>query len=210
MRSNDRTARHRFITSLEFHQRHFEIILAPQQLNTLADYYEIVQQHNPLLHLVGPCSPEGFAVRHILESLTLLEYLPKNAKFADVGAGAGLPSIPCLIVRNDLSAALIESKEKKAKFLDTAISELGLKGRAIIVNRQFEETDPGDSQFVTCRAIDKFTQRLQRMIKWSRGRTLLFFGGPALRSEMERLGLTVRERLMPLSDQRYLFVSCSE
>ena len=92
--------------------------LSASSVERLADYYELVQEHNPLLHLVAPCPPEEFAVRHILESLTLLEYLPTGAKFADVGAGAGLPSIPCLLVRDDLRSVLIESKEKKARFLE--------------------------------------------------------------------------------------------
>ena len=71
--------------------------MAIEEGATLADYYELVQANNPLLHLVAPSSPEEFAVRHVLESLALLKFLPERAKFADVGAGAGLPSIPCLI-----------------------------------------------------------------------------------------------------------------
>jgi 16S rRNA (guanine527-N7)-methyltransferase len=117
-----------------------------------------------------------FATRHILESLTLLGHLPKNAKFADVGAGAGLPSIPCLIVRSDLKAELIESKEKKTKFLETAVIELNLSDRARVVNKQFEETSLDKAEFITCRALDKFSQKLPRLLKWAKGRQILFFG----------------------------------
>ena len=187
----------------------FDVELTDDALARIADYYDLVQEHNGLLHLVAPCPPEQFAVRHILESLTLLEFLPTNAKFADVGSGAGLPSIPCLIARPDLRCVLIESKFKKARFLDEAIERLGLQDRAEIVNKQFEETEPKNARLVTCRALDKFAQKLPRVIKWSQGRTLLFFGGPALRIEMEKLGLAVREKLMPLSERRYLFVTSS-
>jgi 16S rRNA (guanine527-N7)-methyltransferase len=116
-------------SAIRTHQSAFGIDLTDEQIERLANYYEIVQEHNPLLHLVAPCSPEEFAIRHILESLTLLDHLPKGAKFADVGTGAGLPSIPCLLVRGDLQAVLIESKEKKTKFLEDAIKKLGLKSR---------------------------------------------------------------------------------
>src|SRR3954454_483659 len=108
--------REEFIQAIRTHQTAFGVDLSDPAIERLAGYYELVMEHNPLLHLIGPCSPEEFAIRHILESLTLLEYLPRGAKFVDVGAGAGLPSIPCLLVREDLKAVLIESKEKKVGF----------------------------------------------------------------------------------------------
>ena len=199
--------RSEFLGSVESQQTHFGVELSSPQINALADYYELVQEHNPLLHLVGPCTPEEFAVRHILESLTLLSHLPANSKFADVGAGAGLPSIPCLIVRADLHATLVESKEKKATFLHKALEDLGLAGRAEVVNRQFEETSADDAGFVTCRALDKFLDKLPRLLKWSGERRLCFFGGTSLGDEMRKRGLNVEATLMPLSERRFLFVT---
>ena len=52
----------------------------------------------------------------MLESLMLLKHLPSDAKIADIGSGAGLPIIPCLIARPDLHATLIESSQKKSVF----------------------------------------------------------------------------------------------
>ena len=129
--------RKEFIQAINTHQTAFGLELQDEVVERLADYYELVQEHNPLLHLVGPCSPEEFAIRHILESLTLLEHLPNGAKFADVGAGAGLPSIPCLLVLEDLKAVLIESKEKKTKFLDLAVETLDISDQTNVVNKQF-------------------------------------------------------------------------
>src|SRR6188768_1676175 len=199
--------RSKFVASIESNQANFGIVLSAQHIDALADYFDFVQHHNPILHLVGPCTPEVFAVRHILESLTLLPHLPPNSKFADVGAGAGLPSIPCLIVRDDLQATLIESKEKKATFLHKALEDLGLAGRAEVVNRQFEETSADDAGFVTCRALDKFLDKLPRLLKWSGERRLCFFGGTSLGDEMRKRGLNVEATLMPLSERRFLFVT---
>jgi len=194
-------------SAIEEHRSAFSIELNNSQISRLADYYELVQEHNPLLHLVAPCSAEEFATRHILESLTLLEFLPENTRFADVGAGAGLPSIPCLLVREDLSADLIESKIKKSAFLAAAIEKLELTGRTNVLNRQFEETSPGEASMITCRALDKFSEKLPRLIKWSKGRPLLLFAGPDLRAEIEKFRTIDREQLMPLSERRYLFVT---
>jgi len=123
-----------------------------------------------------------------------------------VGTGAGLPSMPCLLAREDLTAILIESKVKKARFLTEAVSYLGLSSRAVVVNRQFEETDPGDTGYVTCRALDKFTEKLPRLVKWAGGRTMLLFGGHSLREAIQSAKLKASEELLPMSDQRFLFV----
>ena len=199
--------RDEFIDAVKSNQRAFGLELSDSTPDRLADYYELVQQYNPILHLVGPCPPEEFATRHILESLTLLAHLPTGARFADVGTGAGLPSIPCLIARDDLHAVLIESKEKKATFLQTAVDALDLADRTILIDRQFSETKTPDVRYVTCRALDRFTENLPRLLKWSGKRKLLFFGGPSVRQSLTEQGIKFAERLMPFSSQRYLFIS---
>lgn len=198
--------REEFISAIRFNQAGFGLELTDDRIDRLADYYEVVQRHIPILHLVAPCPAGEFAVRHVFESLTLLEFLPPNARFADVGTGAGLPSIPCLLVRDDLTALLIESKEKKAGFLNEATGGLGIAERAAVVNRQFEEVTEKDFSFVTCRALDKFTEKLPRLLRWSGQRNLLFFGGNSLAEALRKESLKFEKRLMPLSEQRFLFI----
>lgn len=196
-----------FINAVRANQEAFKIDLTDETIERLADFYVLVLEKNLLLHLVAPTSPEEFAVRHILESLTLLEHLPRKATFADVGTGAGLPSIPCLLARGDLTAVLIESKIKKADYLNEAAKALGISARVRIENRHFEEVVNTGFSTVTCRALDKFTEKLPRLVKWSRGRRLLLFGGPSLADALEKLRLPVIAKLLPMSDRRYLFIT---
>ena len=193
------------IKALRIHQSVFGLDLTDETINRLAAFYEIVEEHNQMLHLVAPCTPEEFAIRHILESLVLLEYLPENVKFADVGSGAGLPSIPCLIVRRDLAAVLIESKEKKTRYLEHTLSQLELTERAVVFNKQFEEVRDKDFDTVTCRALDKFSDKLPRLLKWSGDRRKVLFGGPTLREALKQIRIQFEERLIPMSEQRYVF-----
>jgi 16S rRNA (guanine527-N7)-methyltransferase len=197
--------RNEFIKAIEANSGAFGVELSSKTIERMADFYDIVQQYNSLLHLVAPCSPEEFAVRHTLESLTLLKHLPENGRFADVGAGAGLPSIPCLIARGDLSAVLIESKEKKARYLENALMRLGLAERAVVINKQFEEVREKDFGAVTCRALDRFTEKLPRLLKWAGKRKLLFYGGPTLGETLKCSKVLFERELMPMSSQRYLF-----
>lgn len=200
----------KLVAALTANQHLFDISLNKDNLTALADYYAFVQKHNEILHLVAPCAPEEFAVRHILESLTLLKYLPENARFADVGAGAGLPSLPCLIVREDLRSVLIESKLKKIKFLEEVSSVCRLENRTEIINRQFEELAKPSVSHITCRALDKFTQKLPKLLKWSGNADLLFFSGNSLRRELQKNNVKFEEKLMPLSEQRFLFIHRAE
>lgn len=195
-----------FIEAIKKHQSAFGLNLNEEKILALSEYYESVQKHNEILHLVAPCSPEEFAVRHILESLTVLEFLPENSQFADVGTGAGLPSIPCLIVRRDLRSMLVESKLKKAKFLQETLKKLKLENRAEIINRQFEEIEKPEVSYVLCRALDKFTKKLPKLLKWSEASSLLFFGGNSLREELQKSGVKFQEKLLPMSEQRFLYI----
>ena len=65
--------RSEFIKGLRDNQALFGTELADDAVERLADYYDLIQEHNEFLHLVAPTTPEEFATRHILESLTLLE-----------------------------------------------------------------------------------------------------------------------------------------
>lgn len=194
-----------FINSVISNQPTFGLELSSESIEQLAEYYEIVQKHNSLLHLVAPCSGDEFAIRHVLESLLLLNHLDENARFADIGTGAGLPSIPCLIVRPDLTATLIESKVKKVRYLENALAELGLAERATVINKQFEEVAEKNFDVVTCRALDKFADKLPRLLKWSGKRKKVLFGGPALREALKKQKVRFDEKLIPLSEQRLIF-----
>lgn len=187
-------------------QAEYGIELTENVIARLGRYHDLVEKENALLHLVAPCSPLEFARRHILESLMLSAQLPANVRIADVGAGAGLPSIPCLIHRTDLRAVLIESKARKSAFLREALAVLKLEDRAAVVGKQFEEATHVDFDFVTCRALEKFSEKLPRLVRWARGRPMRLFAGPKIESELGRLGIKFSRILMPFSDQRFLFV----
>ncbi|HVF23874.1 MAG TPA: 16S rRNA (guanine(527)-N(7))-methyltransferase RsmG, partial [Pyrinomonadaceae bacterium] len=169
----------RFEETLVSNMHSFEVELTPEGVERLRTYYSLLTRWNDRLHLVAPCSPEEFATRHVLESLVLLKHLPHGAKIADIGSGAGLPIVPCLIVRPDLEATLIESSQKKAVFLREALGAVGRT--ATVVARRFEEIEAPQVEFVTSRALDQFTRKVPELIRWApKGATLLLFGGEKL------------------------------
>jgi 16S rRNA (guanine527-N7)-methyltransferase len=191
-----------FEESLRSNQSVFGLDLAAEAQEKLSTYYSLLLRWNPRLHLVAPCSAEEFATRHVLESLMLLKHLPTGATVADIGSGAGLPIIPCLIARPDLKATLIESSQKKSVFLREALNTVDRT--ASIITRPFEEVEPPDVSFVTCRALDQFMEKVSLIVQWApKGSSLLLFGGESLRNKIGES----RVFPIPLSDRRFLFVT---
>lgn len=185
----------------------FGVVLSEETRARLCSYFELVGRWNARLHLVSPCAPAEFAVRHVLESLVAPAYMPEGASFVDVGSGAGLPAIPCLVARPDVSATLHESSQKKAVFLREALHALGLGERASVVAGRFEKAPPPAADRLTCRAIERFTEILPHLLKWSEGvPALLLFGGENLRERLDSLAVNFEAVRVPESERRFLFV----
>ena len=186
----------------------FGIQWGADDVQRLCNYYELLRKWNDRLHLVAPCSPEEFATRHVLESLLLLPHLPHHARVVDVGSGAGLPIIPCLIMRADLSATLIESSPRKAVFLREALRDVNSREPAALTVARFEQTKAPEADFVTGRALDRFQQFLPALIEWApTPATLLLFTGEELRKHIEVLLPNAKAERIPRSDRRYLMVA---
>jgi 16S rRNA (guanine(527)-N(7))-methyltransferase RsmG len=191
-----------FEQSLVSNMGSFNLTLPAETVTRLGEYYSLLTRWNDRLHLVAPCPPEDFAVRHVLESLLLLKHLPSNATVADIGSGGGLPIIPCLIARPDLEATLIESSQKKVVFLREASKQLN----ATIIARPFEDVPAPPVSFVTCRALDQFMKKLPALIDWASGK-LLLFGGQTLGEQLNKIGVPFEQVLIPQSEKRYLFLT---
>ena len=185
----------------------YAVSLTANSITQLSKYYELLQRWNTRLHLVAPCTPQQFATRHVLESLVLLKHLPANAKVVEVGAGAGLPIIPCLIVRPDLEAVLIEASKKKSVFLREALAHTGASTRGRVIDQRFENVEVPEVGFVTCRALERFDDMLPRLLAWAPpGSTLLLFGAKRLQPRIESEGYEASPELLTGSKARFLFV----
>ena len=194
-----------FRHALVLNSAEFGVEFQSVQLERLSSYYELLLKWNPKLHLVAPCSPEEFAVRHILESLTLLTHLPANARVADVGTGAGLPTIPCLVMRDDLHGVLIESSPRKAAFLKEALRAIEPRDRARLIVARFEDVPCPDVDFITCRALDRFSELLPKLIDWAPLKaTCLLFAGESLLEQIRQLRPVSSIERIPRSEKRFL------
>jgi len=112
---------------------------------------------NEKMNLTAITEPEDVILKHIADSATVVEYIPKNARLLDVGTGAGFPALPIAIFRPDVSVYALDSTAKKLKYIEETAKLLELdniktvSGRAEELGRSVNYRERFD--VVTARAV---------------------------------------------------------
>ncbi len=98
----------------------------------------LLLEYNQKYNLTAITEEREVTYKHFLDSLMGEEYFPLNSQVVEVGSGAGFPSIPLKILRDDLQFSLIESTGKKCDFLRVVVDNLGLN-EVTVYNLRAEE-----------------------------------------------------------------------
>ena len=95
------------------------ILHTPQLLSQFGVYLNLLLKWNHRMGLISKKDEERLVTRHLLPSAGLVLSVAISDSFAvlDLGSGGGLPGIPMKLMRPDLRVLLVESKKKKAQFL---------------------------------------------------------------------------------------------
>ena len=108
--------------------------LDDKQQNTLIKYVELLNKWNKTYNLTAVRKPEQMVTRHLLDSLSICPYL-RGKHILDVGTGAGLPGIPLAVVFPERQFTLLDSNNKKTRFVVQAVSELELPNVDVVQSR---------------------------------------------------------------------------
>ena len=104
------------------------ISLTEKQTEQILQYYEILLEWNQVMNLTAITTFEDVMKKHFVDSLSIIKACDMEhfQSFIDVGTGAGFPGLVLKIVFPDLHVTLLDSLNKRIRFLDHVINELGL------------------------------------------------------------------------------------
>ena len=191
-----------------------ELLVEEHSVNLLITYINLLLQQNRTLNLTAIIDPLEAVTKHLLDSLSVAQDVPLG-KVVDVGSGGGCPGIPLAMVRPENQFILVESKNKKADFLNTTIQALKLKNTKVICQRaeNVELTKKADA--IVCRALGSipyFISVAGHMLK-KQGR-LLAMKGKIPHSELSKIPLgwealrTKKIHVPHLQAERHLITVC--
>ena len=169
------------------------INLSDELIEKFQAYVSLLLEWNKRIHLVskGDATTDRI-LRHFIDSLCIFKVIdiPEEASLLDLGAGAGFPSIPIKIVREDIRLTLVESIHKKTLFLQKLSQVLKLQEIFILNQRAEKLADQANFKEKFDLVVAKAVGRLKDVIGLSmpflkESGLLLAYKGKGVKREIE-------------------------
>lgn len=108
--------------------------------NQLLDFVHLLAKWNKTYNITAIRDLEQMVILHVIDSASVYRYLKGNS-IIDVGTGGGIPGIIFAIINPDLNVTLLDSSQKKTRFLRYAQRDLNISNITIVCDR-VEEFQP--------------------------------------------------------------------
>jgi len=166
------------------------INLEERQLQNFKKYKELLLEWNEKINLTSITEEDEIILKHFVDSAIIKKFVEENEKIADIGTGAGFPGVPLKIINESQEMCLIDSLNKRIKFLDEIIASLELKNISAIHSRAEDigHNKAYRQQFdvVTSRAVAKLNVLLEYMMPLAKvGGRCVCLKGPNIKEELD-------------------------
>jgi 16S rRNA (guanine527-N7)-methyltransferase len=168
-------------------------------MDRLDRFVGLLLEENQRQNLISNASEQLLWSRHLADSAQLLEHVPRETyqsgapgPWLDLGSGAGLPGLIIAILRPEFSTILVESRARRAEFLNKCVSDLDLSG-CEVVDQRLERITPFESWVISARAFAPLPKLLRLSAPFCTKETrYLLPKGRSAAHELERLKPSVR------------------
>ena len=163
----------------------YNINLSEEKYERFMTYFNELILFNNQFNLTAITEENDVFIKHFLDSLYPEFLIKKNSKIIDIGAG--FPSLPLKIYREDLSVTMIDSLNKRINFLNTMISKLKLENVESIHTRaeDFAKLNRNKFDYVVVRAVAKLSTLLEYSLPLLNvGGKLLAYKGDNIEDEL--------------------------
>lgn len=143
----------------ELAKEHFDIELTTQQVQHFERYQQLMDEWGKQMNLTTIKDRDEVIIRHFLDSLSPVDVISfdDGDRLIDVGTGAGFPGLALAIAFPNMDVTLLDSVQKKLKFLQAVIDDLQLSNVSILHMRAEDAGNHPDHReqydIVTARAV---------------------------------------------------------
>ena len=118
--------------------------LSDLQISQFIKYHEILVEWNSFMNLTGITEYEKVVQKHFVDSLALCKAIDVSnvTNIIDIGTGAGFPGVPLKIAYPHLKVTLLDSLQKRIKFLNEVVAQLRLENVETIHGRAEDFAKP--------------------------------------------------------------------
>jgi 16S rRNA (guanine527-N7)-methyltransferase len=129
-----------------------ELMLFQSQIDQLIQFLFLLEKWNQNYNLTAIRGVDKMLSYHLLDSLSIMPAISGSRKILDVGSGAGLPGIPLAIAMPESDFVLVDSNNKKTRFIQQALAHCGIKNVQVVQSRIEVYDAPDSFDFIISRA----------------------------------------------------------
>lgn len=203
--------------------KELELEIDPEKLELFRVYKELLKDWNKKINITAITDDDQIDIKHFLDSITILKtgYIKDNMNIIDVGTGGGFPGLPIKIFNKTTNLVLLDSLNKRIKFLKEVVKETRLKnvkaihGRAEEYGKNKEYREQFDIS--VSRAVAPLNVLLEYCLPFVKvGGYFIAMKGPEINNEIEdsqkalkELGGNIEERFdikLPFTDITHILL----